>query len=642
MHPLEEAGKLTLVEEASARTIFPALKIGGRFRAALPFWRRFVDNKTVLCWLEYGLDYEFFAGPPPPNSGTEYPLSDFFRSIRDQEIARYENMGVVVPLPQEDLDSAVFNGVFVVEQKNKLRPIIDQRFPNSFTRKIHFKMDSIRDVRDLIRPMDLMFTIDFKDAYLHLFYKRPYWKYGAFWHHGQAKCFTGMMFGQTHAPRWWTKVMRTVMKIFRSLGIRCVIYIDDLLVFCGPVMDTAIRIRNWVFSFLLNLGITINLKKSMLQPSRRLLYLGHVINSKTMVFSLAKEKLTALRKDVRKLLKAGRASARALARVLGKITSMSNAILPWRLRTRAMLLSKNQILKSTGNWDLLFPLSPRVCSELEFWLTSIQDWNGKNILEEEPLWTTTSDSSGLGYGGLSSHSKIARSWEEELRGKHSTQLETIAAARVISEVILSEDLREGDLLHQSDNTTAVSYLNKQGGRIQSLSLEVEELWDLCLERGITLRAKYVPGVNLSEADFYSRVKSRDSELKLPPSEFEKLLSMWNLKVDLFSTRFNRQTKDFVTLFPDPLALRTDAFSFTWMGIEGLYAFPPFNQIGRILSKARRENAELLLVTPFWSGATWWPDIQEMTKSQPLLIPGILLDLDNKPTNLKWDLLAWKL
>jgi hypothetical protein len=636
------AGTPTTGEEAIVRTLFPKTKIGMRLRSALPFWRRFIVNKTVLSWLEFGLTYEFTKGAPPPHDVTEYPLSARLSTVRDTEIKRYEDMGVVVPLPPEELDTAVFNGVFVVEQKNKLRPIIDQRFPNSFTEKVHFKMDSIRDVRDLIREHDFMFTIDFKDAYLHLFYKRHFWKYGAFWHLGKAKCFTGMMFGQTHAPRWWTKVMRTVMKVLRAHGIRCVIYIDDLLVFCGPHIKTAILIRDWVFSFLLNLGITINMKKSMLQPSKRVLYLGHVINSKTMTFSLAKEKLTALKKDTRKMVKAGKASARTLARLLGKITAMSNAILPWRLRTRAMLFTKNQILREAGDWDSFFPLSSRVLTELEFWLTSIQEWNGRNILDQEPRWTTTSDSSGMGYGGLSSQTLIAKTWERELQGQHSTRLETTAAARVISEVIRTEDLWGGDLLHQSDNTTAVSYLNKQGGRIPLLSKEVEDLWDLCLERGITLRAKYVPGINLEEADFYSRILLKDSELKLPPNVFESLHRRFNLTLDLFATRFNTQTKHFVTLFPDPQATATDAFSMTWRGEKGLYAFPPFNQIGRILSKTRRESAHLVLITPFWAGATWWPDLQDLSLEDPILIPGLLLDLNNKQRKLKWDLLAWRL
>jgi hypothetical protein len=79
-----------------------------------------------------------------------------------------------MPPSPEDFNSTTFNGIFVIEQKNKLCSIIDQRFPNRFTHKIHFEMDSIRNVRDLIRKNDLMFSVDLKDTYLHLFYKRVF------------------------------------------------------------------------------------------------------------------------------------------------------------------------------------------------------------------------------------------------------------------------------------------------------------------------------------------------------------------------------------------------------------------------------------------------------------------------------------
>ena len=84
----------------------------------------------------------------------------------------------------QNISTATFCGIFVVEQKDKLRPIIDQRHPNSFTTKVHFKMDSLRDVCDLIRQGEFMFKIDLKDAYLHIKFCQPHWKFGAFWWKG--------------------------------------------------------------------------------------------------------------------------------------------------------------------------------------------------------------------------------------------------------------------------------------------------------------------------------------------------------------------------------------------------------------------------------------------------------------------------
>jgi hypothetical protein len=52
--------------------------------------------------------------------------------------------------------------------------------------------------------------------------------------------------------------MKPFVKYLRSLGIRCVIYLDDLLVFCGNNFQEAKKLLRFVFSLLLALGITVN------------------------------------------------------------------------------------------------------------------------------------------------------------------------------------------------------------------------------------------------------------------------------------------------------------------------------------------------------------------------------------------------
>lgn len=630
-----------VADNPDAKTIWPDSDICNRLGQSLEEWRKITSNKTVLSWIEFGLTYEWTDGAPPPSVGTEYRIAEELNEARDKELTRFKNLGAIVRLPEEDLSTAVFNGVFVVQQRNKNRPVIDQRFPNSYQSKIHFKMDSIRDVKDLIRAKEFMFKIDIKDAYLHLRYRRAHWKFGAFWWKGEAWCCKSMMFGHTHAPRWWTKVMRSVVEFIRRKGIRCVIYLDDLLVLCGTDWDTAIRIRDFVLDTLLRLGLTINLTKSVLQPVRRISYLGFVLNSKTMTISVEAKKLTEVRKKVRKLLKKQKASARDLARILGLVSSMANAILPWRLRTRATLLSKNAMLKSGMDWDTDFVLSSSVSSELEFWLTQIQNWNGRSIKEAEPTWTTISDSSATGFGGRSELTLVAHSWDQDLKGRHSTRLETCGAVRVIKEVILREDLRDGTLLHLSDNTTAVSYLSKQGGRIPAISEEVEQLWEFCLQRGIILKARYLPGKDLPEIDFLSRMAKNDSELGLTHNDFDMLILQFGTpEIDLFATRFNTKIRRFVSFHPDPKAWAQDAFSLQWRDLGLSYAFPPFNQIGRVLSKLREEGGKMILVTPDWTGATWAPDLREMSVQYPFRLSNELMDWEGKTRTIRWHLVAW--
>jgi hypothetical protein len=75
-------------------------------------------------------------------------------------------------------------------------------------------------------------------------------------------------------------------------------------------------------------------------------------------------------------------------------------------------------------------------------------------------------------------------------------------------------------------------------------------------------------------------------------------SIWKVKVDLFASEWNLQLPLFVSWFPQPQALRVDAFSFSWKNQDG-FCFPPFNLIHFVLSKLLKKKADLVLVTPFW-------------------------------------------
>lgn len=58
---------------------------------------------------------------------------------------------------------------------------------------------------------------------------------------------------------------------------------------------------------------------------------------------------------------------------------------------------------------------------------------------------------------------------------------------------------------RSDNTTAVSYINKQGGTVsRTLCKLALDIWTLCIQRNIFLVATHVPGVQNVLADALSR------------------------------------------------------------------------------------------------------------------------------------------
>ncbi|VDP09734.1 unnamed protein product [Heligmosomoides polygyrus] len=102
-------------------------------------------------------------------------------------------------------------------------------------------------------------------------------------------------------------------------------------------------------------------------------------------------------------------------------------------------------------------------------------------------------------------------------------------------------------------------------------------------------------------------------------------------IDLFASRWNAKCSKFFSFLPDPNASGVDAFAQEWSGIYG-YAFPPFNMVGRVIRKALREGAHLILVCPKWKNQSWWPLVLEHGKEiTPLKsTQDMLMDVNGLP------------
>eukprot|EP01126_Amoeba_proteus_P046408 TRINITY_DN5249_c0_g1_i2.p1 TRINITY_DN5249_c0_g1~~TRINITY_DN5249_c0_g1_i2.p1 ORF type:complete len:670 (-),score=104.10 TRINITY_DN5249_c0_g1_i2:959-2968(-) len=613
-------------------------------------WGKIGASKQVVCWLKYGLTWEF-SEPPVASRRVEPEFFGEKRAALDLEFHRLQALGCFERLQDEEVKDAIISFLFPVEKPGGgWRAVLDFTPCNKFTESIHFKMENIRDVRDLIQESDYMTTFDLKDAYLHLHFKKEFRKYTAFSYKGKLfKCIS-MMFGITHGPRWWTKVMKCVSKYLRTLGIRCIVYIDDILVFHGRDFGTAVRENKLVEELLLKLGLSINLKKSQSYPMKRLKYLGFIVDSELMKIFAPEAKIKDIKKNAKKLAIQKKASVRALASFLGKVSAVAQAVLPWRLCTRALLLDKNKMFKQCKDWETVVELSSEALVELTFWINQIQAFNGRDIKPADPKWITISDSSKEGFAGANLPSQIHpqedfvmfQEWSTEESLKHNNYLETISATEVVREFILKEQLTDGILLHKSDNSVAVSYFNKQGGRVPEISRPVEKLWQLCLERGLELKAEHVPGESLLQGvDFLSRMGKKQTEWKLPSPIFQFLKRRWGpFTMDCFASQFNNQMTPFMSWWRDPKAIAWDAMTQIWPLKS--YLFPPFLLIGRILKKIQRDRLEVVLISPMWIGATWWPQMMSMAMEVPVILPAVLIDLQGRKQQLKWNLLGWRL
>ena len=144
-------------------------------------------------------------------------------------------------------------------------------------------MEGLQLLKHLIQENDFMIKIDLKDAYFCVPMSPQHQPFLWFiWGGGGTRYqFTCLPFGLAPAPLLFTKLLKPVVALLRRLGLRLIVYLDDIIVF-NQTQEGILRDRDSTLWLLQHLGFVINWEKSVLDPSHCMEYLGFVINSLEM------------------------------------------------------------------------------------------------------------------------------------------------------------------------------------------------------------------------------------------------------------------------------------------------------------------------------------------------------------------------
>ena len=429
--------------------------------------------------------------------------------------------------------------------------------------------------------------------------------------------FTSLPFGIAIAPHVFTKIMKVPMSVLRRYGIRLVVYLDNILLMNQSLYGIKSDLET--VYLLENLGFVINVNKSVLTPSHKTEFLGFTVNSEEMTSSLPHDKVLRIKQNCQKMLHSDTVSVRDLAILVGRLTAANQAVYPAPLHYRGLQMLKTQALHSGGHYDHTLVLDQTSRQELEWWIQKLESWNGKALLQPNPLIIIKSDASLLGWGATCQNERIGGPWLPNEAQNHINVLEFKAvflALQSFSGLVLKKTV-----LIQTDNKVVMAYINKMGGTKSDQLVNIaRQVWDWCIQRGITLTAEYIPTDLNVEADWESRHFSDYSSWKLNPSIFQSIMQIFgNCNVDLFADRTNYQLKRYFSWKSDPRASAIDALAQSWIGIVG-YAFPPFCLVGPCLSKVREEKSQIVLVTPTWQSQPWYPLLLLMLIDNPVLLP----------------------
>lgn len=183
---------------------------------------------------------------------------------------------------------------------------------------------------------------------------------------------------------------------------------------------------------------------------------------------------------------------------------------------------------------------------------------------------------------------------------------------------LADHIKCCEILLRIDNTTAILYVNKMGGvRYSNYHSLSKSIWQWAEKNNIHLFALYIPSGENVIADRPSRIGTDDTEWELSDKTFGMIISKFGEpEFNLFANKSNTKCENFFSWMPDDTALKVDTFTVKWSKLN-FYAFPPFNQILKILRKIKIDQATGVLVVPYWPNQPWYPFFKKLLICEPI-------------------------
>ena len=468
------------------------LPLAGHLKHCLTNWELITSDPWVLETVR-GLKLNFLSPPYQAHPPHQVSQTEQTKQLINLEIQGMLAKGAVQLVPPSQAGQKFLSTLFLVPKKGGgQRPVVNLRLLNHFLPYEHFKLEGIHMLRDLLRKGDYLIKIDLKDAYFTVPLSQEHQKFIRFLWEGTLYEFTCLPFGLAIAPRVFTKVLKPAVAWLRQLGIRLIIYLDDILIL-APSKELAELHAATVIYLLENLGFMINHEKSILTPATEMEFLGFLVNSVTLTLSLPRDKIRKVRKECQEVMESPQNTIRQLTKLLGLLSSTIQAVFPAPLYFRHLQEVKNAAFALDRSYDSLISLSPLALEELTWWRDNLEAWNGKGLVSGSPDMVIETDASRKGWGAYCMGVSTGGQWTQGETQLHINCLELLAGAFAVQTFVRGKVCMKVCLL--MDNMTAAHYINKMGGtKSPILARLAVDLWNWCLDHQIHIEAHYIPGV----------------------------------------------------------------------------------------------------------------------------------------------------
>ncbi|KZS10356.1 Uncharacterized protein APZ42_025183 [Daphnia magna] len=306
----------------------PDPAVGARLLSFSEIWSSFTADSWVLDVVSRGYLIEFDAVPVQLSFPSDSVMSAEMTQICDQELSDLLLKKAIVPISCST-DGFVSNMFAVPKSSGGWRPILNLKKLNSFVRYEHFKMEGMESIKYLICKNDWLVKVDLRDAYFTVPLAAKHQK------------FVRLLWNASSA-------------------------------------DLDSQHLHVVVDFVTSLGSLVNTMKSIFIPTQEIEFLGVIVNSISLSFSLPPEKVAKVTQMCEKAFRADKISLRQLASILGNFSFEIPAVAfaPAHYRNlQRLYISESRGAKS--NLNHLVSLSATARSDLVWWVDNLESSNDR-------------------------------------------------------------------------------------------------------------------------------------------------------------------------------------------------------------------------------------------------------------------------
>ena len=371
-----------------------------------------------------------------------------------------------------------------------------------------FSFETLDNAIKMVKPNAYMAKIDLASAYRSVnVHPSSYQALGLKWKFDGDSAFSYMIdtklcFGARNAPEIFHRLTQSVKRMMIKRGFpNLVVYLDDFWL-TAETYDECNRAFETLLQLLQDLGFNISWKK-VVPPTQCLTFLGIEIDSVTQQARLPDTKLAEFKVLIGKFAHKKRASKRQLQQLAGKLNWACRVVHGGRTFLRRIL----DMLNSLKRPHHKARLDAACKQDIMWWDKFLQTFNGVRLfLHDLPQQSLVTDSSTLAAGALFEGDWLYVNWQFDLpqfSNEHINVKEALAVCLAARR--WGHRWQNKRIIIYTDNTTALSLINKGTAKSPVVMSELRHLFWLSTKFNFYIRAVHIPGSQNFAADAISRL-----------------------------------------------------------------------------------------------------------------------------------------